>query len=132
MIIFGNKASRNIVKKNLIIKINKTVIPIVDSCKSLGLQLDSNLLFKNMFSKKNNICLSNFNKKLLKCYLQKNMLFEIKLSKMATKMSMRILKQRITCPKIIQKRVSFPGLCMHSIHYVHTVCTYYLTITLSK
>lgn len=45
MTLFGNEAARNIFKK-CIIQINSTVVPIVDSSKSIGLQLDRDLRSK--------------------------------------------------------------------------------------
>ena len=47
VIIFGNQTQIEVVKNNIEIKLNNATLPFVDSCKSLGLILDSRLRFKD-------------------------------------------------------------------------------------
>lgn len=46
VILFGNESQINFVKNNMTIKLNNVPLPYCDSCKSLGLTIDSRLRFK--------------------------------------------------------------------------------------
>jgi len=51
IILFGNKLLRNSIKDSVIISVNNTTIPVVDSVKNLGVYFDSDLRFKHHITK---------------------------------------------------------------------------------